>query len=91
MTCNAAIPGRVLPSKNSNDAPPPVETCVTASAIPSELIASAVEPPPASLNADSLLEIAEAIDFVPPENAAHSNSPIGPFHTIFSADDIAST
>ena len=32
--CNTATPGRLLPSRNSNEAPPPVDTCVTRSATP---------------------------------------------------------
>ena len=35
-----------MPSKNSKEAPPPVETCVTLSLFPDFAIAEALSPPP---------------------------------------------
>src|SRR5690606_19384759 len=42
-----AMPGNVLPSRNSSDAPPPVETWESRSANPASSSAAAVSPPPA--------------------------------------------
>ena len=41
-----SIPGNFLPSKNSNDAPPPVEMCVILSANPAFSTAAPESPPP---------------------------------------------
>lgn len=50
----ALIPGNSIPSRYSNDAPPPVEICVKSSSKPKEIAAVAESPPPiivvASLN-----------------------------------------
>ena len=46
LSVSAATPGRVLPSINSSEAPPPVETCDTLSATPALLTADAESPPP---------------------------------------------
>src|SRR5262249_33226650 len=43
---SAATPGTSRPSRNSSDAPPPVETCVTFSAAPAASTAAAESPPP---------------------------------------------
>ena len=48
-------------------------------------IASAVDPPPASVNALALAAIVSATAFVPPLKRGHSNTPIGPFQTILDA------
>jgi len=42
----AATPGSILPSRNSSDAPPPVDTCETLSATPAFFTAEAESPPP---------------------------------------------
>ena len=56
-----------MPSKNSSEAPPPVETCVISSSRSSDPITSAVDPPPTT---EVLLELTNgdgidiAVDFV---------------------------
>ena len=72
-----------MPSKNSKEAPPPVEICVILSSNPAFFTAAAESPPPiivfASIVANNL-----AIAFVPTENCGNSNSPSGPFQiTVF--------
>ena len=42
----ASIPGNTLPSRNSNEAPPPVDTCVISSLYPAFSTANALSPPP---------------------------------------------
>src|SRR5207253_8148377 len=46
LVSRAATPGSTLPSRNSSDAPPPVETCVTLCSSPAWAIAAAESPPP---------------------------------------------
>ena len=50
---SAAIPGSVLPSRNSSVAPPPVETCVMPSAKPSSCRRRRRSPPPTTRRAVS--------------------------------------
>ena len=59
-SCNAATPGRVLPSRNSRAAPPPVETWVISFATPKVATASAVEPPPTMVVAPARVRSARA-------------------------------
>src|SRR5690606_38136743 len=74
-----SIPGSVLPSRNSSDAPPPVEMCEKdSSARPSWRTAAAEPPPPTTENASDF-PIASATPRVPAANGAISNTPIGPF------------
>src|SRR6195952_5855874 len=74
-----ASPGRVAPSRNSNDAPPPVEMWVNpASSTPSVRTAAAESPPPTTEN-DEPAAITSATALVPAENASISNTPTGPF------------
>ena len=67
----ALIPGRVLPSRNSREAPPPVETWLILSARPNLLIAATESPPPTTLVA-SLSASALATSPVPLLNASNS-------------------
>ena len=62
--CKQSIPGNVLPSRNSNDAPPPVEICVILSANPCFSIAAAESPPPIIVIASKFAKIL-ATSFVP--------------------------
>src|SRR5688572_11704598 len=81
LSNNAATPGNSLPSKNSSDAPPPVETCVICLARPAFLTALAESPPPMTVVAlDSANIFANAK--VPSANFGISNTPTGPFQTI---------
>ena len=43
---SASTPGSVLPSRNSSEAPPPVETCVMLPSSPNRRAAATVSPPP---------------------------------------------
>src|SRR5262249_37273835 len=79
----AAIPGRVLPSRNSSEAPPPVEMWLIWSATPAWLTAATESPPPTTVIALDAAS-ARAIAIVPSANAGISKMPIGPFHkTVF--------
>ena len=46
LSVSAATPGSVRPPRNSSEAPPPVEMCVTRSAMPAFLMAAIESPPP---------------------------------------------
>src|SRR5258708_20677912 len=46
LSVSASTPGSFLPSKNSSDAPPPVEMCVILSATPASCTAATQSPPP---------------------------------------------
>src|SRR6185437_3592136 len=77
---NAVTAGSSLPSRNSRNAPPPVEMYDTWSAMPYLSTAARVSPPPAIENALDAA-IARASVSVPLPNASNSNTPTGPFHT----------
>src|SRR5271157_5720094 len=73
--------GQFLASKNSSDAPPPVETCVICFATPAFFTALAESPPPITVVApDAASNFAMAN--VPSANLGISKTPIGPFQTI---------
>src|SRR3989442_953756 len=78
---SAATPGRGLPSRNSRDAPPPLETWVSFDVRPAT--AAAESPPPTTLVAPRRVAstIATATARVPASNGGCSNTPIGPFQT----------
>src|SRR5262249_9836656 len=57
-------PGSSRPSRNSSDAPPPVETCVTASVFPARASAATESPPPTSVTPRQVAS-ASAIAIVP--------------------------
>ena len=83
LSCKHSIPGSFFPSKNSKEAPPPVEICVILSANPIFFTAAAESPPPIIVFA-SIVERSLAIEFVPIENCGNSNNPRGPFQiTVF--------
>src|SRR5690606_24174975 len=56
----AATPGSTRPSRNSRDAPPPVDTCDTRSATPAASTAAAVSPPPTIVTAPASVASATA-------------------------------
>src|SRR5215467_595918 len=87
---SASTPGSFLPSRNSSDAPPPVEMCVILSATPAAFTAATLSPPPMIEVAAPLSATARAIFFVPLANASISKTPIGPFHTMVRASLISS-
>src|SRR3990172_27472 len=77
LSCSAATPGRVRPSRNSREAPPPVEMWVIRSARPACLTAATESPPPMTLVAPE-----SATAWATRGNAGNSNTPIGPFQTM---------
>src|SRR5215469_16835076 len=89
LSDNASTPGNFLPSRNSSDAPPPVEMCVILSATPAAFTAATLSPPPMIDTAAPFSATASAIFFVPFANASISKTPIGPFHTIVRAASIS--
>src|SRR6266566_5772086 len=78
----AATPGSSFPSRNSSDAPPPVETWVSWSSMPAT--AATESPPPTTVTAPFFpaSTSAFAIARVPASNGGVSNTPIGPFQKI---------
>src|SRR2546422_8503643 len=74
-------PGRSRPSRNSREAPPPVETWVTLSSRPISAIAAAESPPPTTVRAPRFVASARASATarVPGANSGISNIPMGPF------------
>mmetsp|Transcript_48683 Transcript_48683/g.80755 ORF Transcript_48683/g.80755 Transcript_48683/m.80755 type:complete len:211 (+) Transcript_48683:237-869(+) len=77
-----ATPGNILPSNNSNDAPPPVDTCDTFSPQPNLLHADAESPPPTMVIAPCSVAFANASTnaFVPALKFSISNTPGGPLN-----------
>src|SRR5437879_6289248 len=77
---SATSPGSARPSRNSSDAPPPVETWVTAPCSPASASAATESPPPTTVvPLDSAS--ACAIAFVPRLKASTSKMPLGPFQS----------
>lgn len=70
-----------MPSRNSSDAPPPVEICVILSPKPRLLTAAAESPPPIIVVASVSYANSSATAIVPLAKLGNSNTPIGPFHT----------
>src|SRR5690606_23096056 len=90
LLSSTAMPGKVLPSRYSSEAPPPVEMCEnTSSGRPSARTAAAESPPPTTLKA-SESTIACATPRVPSANGASSNTPIGPFQNTVAAPESTS-
>src|SRR5205823_7686042 len=81
------IPGSSRPSRNSSEAPPPVETCVTLSASPISAIAAAESPPPTTVRVPRFVASASAwaTARVPAAYSGASNIPIGPFQNTVAA------
>src|SRR3954447_16619332 len=90
LLVSASTPGSFLPSRNSSEAPPPVEMCVILSATPACFTALTLSPPPTMEVAPALSVTACAIAVVPLANCGNSNTPIGPFHTMVRAREISS-
>src|SRR5215468_12318838 len=65
LSVRASTPGKVLPSRNSKDAPPPVEMCVILSATPAARTADTESPPPTIDSAPGLSATARATLNVP--------------------------
>ena len=78
-----------MPSRNSREAPPPVEMWLILSPSPIWLTAAAESPPPMIVIASDLAS-ASATASVPAASVGFSNTPIGPFHTTVLADATAS-
>src|SRR5271165_1140811 len=89
LSVSASTPGSFFPSRNSSDAPPPVEMCEILSATPAAFTAATLSPPPTIVVAAPLSATASAIFLVPFAKASISNTPIGPFHTIVLAVPIS--
>src|SRR3977135_842608 len=85
LLVRASTPGSFLPSRNSSEAPPPVEMWVILSATPAWRTAETEAPPPAMEGRPRLRAPACASLNVPLEKAATSNTPIGPFQMMVRA------
>ena len=72
-----------MPSRNSREAPPPVETWLILSARWNLFTAATESPPPTTVIAPRPVAAATrfATAAVPFANASNSNTPTGPFHT----------
>src|SRR4051812_16442383 len=82
LLVSASTPGSFLPSRNSSEAPPPVEMCVILSATPEAWIAATESPPPTIEVALEFSATAWAMCIVPWAKGASSKTPMGPFHTM---------
>ena len=86
LSLSAAMPGSSLPSRNSREAPPPVEIWVILSPKPSVLTAAAESPPPIMVirrrYQPALLQLQSCLF----ARIGFSNTPIGPFQTTVFAD-----
>src|SRR3954466_8655083 len=87
---NAFPPGNSLPSRNSSDAPPPVEICEILSATPAAATAETESPPPTIEVAPAFSATARATLKVPLANGGISKTPIGPFQMMVAAREISS-
>src|SRR6204780_3762332 len=85
LSVNASTPGSFLPSRNSSDAPPPVEMWVILSATSAPCTAATGSPPPTIEMGPALSASAWAILNVPRENPGTSKTPMGPFHRMVRA------
>ena len=80
------MPGSSLPSRNSSDAPPPVEMWPKASSAKPSWRTAAAESPPPTTDSPSTSVSAWATARVPSAKASNSKTPIGPFqNTVFAA------
>ena len=88
-----STPGSSRPSRNSSDAPPPVEMWVIWSARPCWVTAATESPPPTTTVAPASARSASirATAFVPCANDGISKTPSGPFQNTVCASDSAST
>src|SRR5208337_3264216 len=90
LSVSASTPGSFFPSRNSSDAPPPVEMWVILSATFAAFTAATESPPPTMEVAPALSATACATLNVPLENPGTSNTPISPFQTMVRAREISS-
>src|SRR5579871_4989632 len=90
LSVRASTPGSFLPSRNSSEAPPPVEMWVILSATPAARTAETESPPPTIEIAPGFSATAWAILNVPLANGETSKTPMGPFHTMVRAREISS-
>ena len=86
------MPGRTLPSRNSSEAPPPVETWLILSARLNLFTAATESPPPTIVREPFSVAAAtrRAVSSVPFEKASNSKTPTGPFQTMDFDDKIIS-
>src|SRR5258706_2116863 len=82
LLVSASTPGNFLPSRNSSEAPPPVEMCVILSLTPAACTAATESPPPTIEVAPVFFATALATPIVPLAKGLVSKTPIGPFHTM---------
>src|SRR3954454_24777975 len=75
LSVSASTPGSFLPSRNSSEAPPPVEICVILSATPAAFTADTESPPPTIDVAPTFSATACAILNVPLAKGDTSNTP----------------
>src|SRR5687767_2424345 len=89
---SASTPGSGLPSRNSSDAPPPVETWLIRLERPASSTAAAESPPPTIVVAPRSVASASAsaIARVPASKGGVSNTPMGPFQSTVFAERITS-
>src|SRR3984893_15453915 len=85
LSVSASTPGSFLPSRNSSEAPPPVEMWVILSATPAALTAATESPPPTIVVAPAFSARASAIWKVPLAKGGNSKTPMGPFQTMVRA------
>src|SRR5262245_36365178 len=92
LSSSTETPGSSRPSRNSSDAPPPVEMWVILSARPCWVTAATESPPPTTTVAPFVARSAtkRAIAFVPCANEGISNTPSGPFQKTVRASESAS-
>src|SRR5712692_860311 len=84
LSRSAANPGRSPASRNSRDAPPPVEIWLILLTRPAWVRAATVSPPTTLKLVVAATASAKAR--VPRSKGGISNTPIGPFHRIVRAD-----
>src|SRR5437773_11789432 len=85
---SARSPGSSRPSRNSSDAPPPVDTWLTASSFPARRRAATESPPPTTV-VPLHAAIPSATASVPRLNGSISKIPIGPFQKTVRACSIS--
>src|SRR5580700_9254827 len=91
LSVSASTPGSFFPSRNSSEAPPPVEMWVIFSATPAACAAATESPPPTIEIAPTFSAMARAIWKVPRAKGETSKTPIGPFQRMVRARAISSS
>src|SRR5258708_27580937 len=82
LSVSASTPGSFRPSRNSSEAPPPVEMWVILLLTPAACTAATESPPPTMEVAPGFPATALATATVPVSKGGVSKTPIGPFQTI---------